>query len=94
MIPSLCPSQSSLDRLDSFGNYWIRLCGLAANAPDEIFAAQASDICWYFAQDYTDPIGTPHPWQNLSPAMMRVPHLAQKFEARPGTGAGACARGP
>src|ERR1700733_1792963 len=42
---------------------------------------------------------TPQPWQNRSPAMMRVPHLAQKAEARPGTGDGtgpcacACADG-
>src|SRR4029077_1826306 len=39
-----------------------------------------------------DSIGTPHPWQNLSPAMMRVPHVMQKLEARPGTGAWSCAR--
>lgn len=31
----------------------------------------------------------PHPWQNRSPGMMRVPHLGQKFEARPGAGADA-----
>jgi hypothetical protein len=38
----------------------------------------------------------PHPWQNLSPAMMRVPHWAQKLEALRGTGVGtgACADGP
>ncbi len=58
--------------------------------------AQFSDIRWYFGQGYRDPIGAPHPWQNLSPAMMRVPHLAQKLEALPGTGvgSGACADGP
>src|SRR5690348_3884441 len=34
----------------------------------------------------------PHPWQNRSPVIMRVPHVGQKFEARSGagTGAGAC----
>src|SRR5689334_12508188 len=31
----------------------------------------------------------PQPWQNRSPVIMRVPHVAQKFEARSGTGAGA-----
>jgi len=60
--------------------------------------AQVSDTCWYFGQDCRDPIGSPHPWQKLSPAMMRVPHLTQKLEGRPGTGAcvcaGACADGP
>src|SRR5690349_17116713 len=30
----------------------------------------------------------PHPWQNRSPVIMRVPHVAQKFEARSGTGTG------
>jgi hypothetical protein len=54
--------------------------------------ARVSDICWYFGQDYRDPIGTPHPWQNLSPAMMRVPHLTQKLGSC--LGAGACADGP
>jgi hypothetical protein len=58
--------------------------------------AQASDIRWYFGEDYRDPVDAPHPWQNLSPGMMRVPQLRQKLEARPGTGAGtaACAGGP
>jgi hypothetical protein len=38
MIPPLYPSQSILDRLRFFGNYWMRLCRLAENAPDEVFA--------------------------------------------------------
>ena len=67
--------------------------------PRDPVLAQVSDICWYSGQDFRDPIGTPQPWQKLSPAMMRVPHLTQKPEARPGTGActgagagsGACA---
>ena len=59
--------------------------------PRDPALAQVSNVCWYFGQDYGDPTGTPHPWQNLSPAMMRVPHLTQKLEARPGTGACACA---
>jgi hypothetical protein len=37
MIPPLYPSQSSLDRLRLFGIYWMRLCRLAENAPDEVF---------------------------------------------------------
>ena len=38
-------------------------------------------------QSYKDPVDSPHPWQNLSPVMMRVPHLAQKPEVVAGTGA-------
>src|SRR5580700_1170944 len=60
--------------------------------PRDPALAQVSDICWYFGQDFRDPIGTPQPWQKLSPAMMRVPHLTQKLEARPGTGACSWAR--
>ena len=58
--------------------------------PRDPALAQVSDICWYFGQDFRDSIGTPQPWQKLSPAMMRVPHLTQKLEARPGTGACVC----
>jgi hypothetical protein len=55
-------------------------------------SCEASNFPWYFGLDYEDAIEIPHPWQNLSPAMMRVPHLAQKFEAR--RGAAPCASGP
>ena len=40
----------------------------------------------HFGQDYRDAVEAPQPWQNLSPAMMRVPHVAQKLEARAGAG--------
>jgi hypothetical protein len=59
--------------------------------PQDLVLAQVSDIWWYFGQDFRDPIGTPQPWQKLSPAMMRVPHLTQKLEARSGACACACA---
>ena len=49
----------------------------------DLALVQVSDIRRYFGQNYGDPIGAPHPWQNVSPAMMRVPHLAQKLDARP-----------
>jgi hypothetical protein len=50
-------------------------CCLACNARD-------------FGRGYRDAVEAPQPWQNLSPAMMRVPHLAQKPEVRAGAGAG------
>src|ERR1700721_2808158 len=70
-------------------------CGLAAvpQVRPMMFRGTAKPDC-YFGQDCRDSIGIPHPWQNLSPAMMRVPHLTQKPEARPGAGACACADGP
>ena len=55
--------------------------------PRDPALARVSDICWSFGQDFRDPIGTPQPWQKLSPAMIRVPHLTQKLE---GCRAGAC----
>src|SRR5260370_40214728 len=70
----------------------------SSSFPRDSALVQVSDIRRYFGQNYRDVIGSPHPWQSLSPAMMRVPHLAQKPEARPGAGVGAgacaCADGP
>jgi hypothetical protein len=60
--------------------------------PRDPVLAQVSDVCRYFGQDFRYSIGTPQPWQKVSPAMMRVPHLAQKLEARSGACACVCSR--